>query len=103
MVDVRSDGVEYRAVDARGGVFHVYPADLPDAAPAEAYFRTLPQQWELRDGALAVSVAGTTIDVVLTNREDYSFIATLSLVDSNEKSVGRVVGDATAQLERGSR
>ena len=102
MVDVRPDGVEYRAVEARGGVFHVYPADLPDAAAAEAYFRTLPQQWELRDGALDVSLEGTTVEVVLTNREDYAVIATLGVVDFDEESVGRVLGGATAELEPGA-
>lgn len=102
MVDVRPDGVEYRAVEARGGVFHVYPSHLPDAAAAEAYFRTLPQQWELRDGALDVSLEGTTVEVVLTNREDYAYVATLSVVDADEAAVGRVVGEATAELEPGA-
>lgn len=101
VVNIRPDGAEYRAVDARGGVFHVYPSDLPDAAEAEAYFRTLPQQWELREGALEVMVEDSTMDVVLTNREDYSFIATLGAVDMSEDPVGRVMGDATAELEPG--
>lgn len=101
IVDVRRDGVEYRAVDTRGGVFHVYPSDLPDAVAAETYFRTLPQQWELREGALALDVEGDRIEMTLTNREDYPYVATLRAVNTREEPVGRIMGEAMAELAPG--
>lgn len=101
-VDVRPGGVEYRAVDARGGVFHVYPSTLADAQPAEEYFRTLPQQWELREGVLEVTRTDGALEVVLTNREDHAFIATLGVVDSREAPVGRMEGGATEELAPGA-
>jgi hypothetical protein len=101
IVDVRPDGVEYRAVDTRGGVFHVYPSDLPDAVAAEAYFRTLPQQWELRAGSLDVVPGGGGMEITLKNLEDYPLIATLSAVGPDGAPRGTVEGDDTAELDPG--
>jgi len=86
IVDVTRDQVDYRALDLRGQTVDAFPAELPDAPVAEAYFRTLPQLWAVREGFLSVDVpeeldrdgpGDTPIPVTVHNTEDFPATGTL--------------------------
>ncbi|MCH1571771.1 MAG: fibronectin type III domain-containing protein [Longimicrobiales bacterium] len=94
IIDVTPGGNEYRAVDLRGQVIDAYPADLPGASMADAYFATLEQQWQLAPGALEVETPAGL------DPRDLQDVAITVTVRNNEEGVmaGRISAEAALPL-----
>jgi hypothetical protein len=85
VVDAGPEAVTYRAFDAAGRVFDVYPRDTPGADEADAYFQTLPQLYELPGHAFDVTPLAATpgpferdsVFAVVRNTEAFPAVATV--------------------------
>jgi hypothetical protein len=65
-VDVDATGLAYRAIDARGRVFDVYPEDAPGSVEAGEIYSALPRLYTLP--AAWVKIAPWTVDGPGSNR-----------------------------------
>ncbi len=92
--DVSSDGISYRAVDADGQVFDVYPASAPGSAKASEVLAGKTHQYILPENTVGLSNlpaggdwwGGGAVSVTITNSFDHA----TSFVLSEQNSAGDV-------------